>query len=106
MMKSIQSNDLSVREKNLLRTRLLSEIAYCREDERNHQNMLIQAVSATGVVLGAILAASFLSHEAEKYSWLLSFLSDQIFLAALAYIVHIGTENVLRYHYMLALEKN
>ncbi len=84
--------------------RVLQEITDCREDERSAQNLQLQMISITETVLGVIFAATFLWKE-EGFLWVLSPLSNLIFLASFSFITYLGIENFIRHHYLVDLEK-
>lgn len=82
------------------------ELDRCREDERSSQNQILQTIATAGTILSVICGATFLrSNEAEPENmWILLLLSDVIFCVTIAYIVSLGIGNVMRFHYIQALE--
>jgi len=84
------------------------ELSECREDERCNQNKIVQIISIAGVVLGAVFSISFLNGENHNvglnYFLGLYVLSDFVLCTAITFIVPLGIENVLRYHYIQDLE--
>lgn len=90
---------------------ILQELSECREDERNSQNQMLQTIATAASALTLILGASiFGSDEIIQQSYPLKLslylLSVIVLLAAISYIVYLGIENVLRFHYIRYLEDN
>jgi len=86
---------------------LISELAECREDERNSQNQILQVIVTAGTVLGILLGASYFSQDNENsglYRKAIFWLSILVFGAAFAYILVLGIGNTLRYYYIQELE--
>ncbi len=86
---------------------LISELAECREDERNSQNQILQVIVTAGTVLGILLGASYFSRDNEDndfYRKVIFWLSILVFGAAFAYILVLGIGNTLRYYYIQELE--
>ena len=90
---------------------ILQELSECREDERNSQNQMLQTIATAASALTLILGVSiFGSDEIIQQSYPLKLslylLSFIVLLAAISYIVYLGIENVLRFHYIRYLEDN
>lgn len=111
---------------------LIAELSDCREDERNTQNQILQVIYVAGAVLGILFSASYLNDEKNKcitvfanigndninyiyklfnminanvtYARIMFWLSLLIFCTAFAYIIVLGTNNILRYYYIQSLE--
>ncbi len=111
---------------------LIAELSDCREDERNTQNQILQVIYVAGAILGILFSASYLNDEKNKcitvftniesdninyiyklcnminanvtYSRIMFWLSLLIFCTAFAYIIVLGTNNILRYYYIQSLE--
>lgn len=111
---------------------IIAELSDCREDERNTQDQILQVISVTGTILGIIFSASYLNknrndliivfqnvsadddsyisylcnviNENITYARVLFWLSLLIFSTAFAYIIVLGTNNILRYYYIQTLE--
>lgn len=111
---------------------LIAELNDCREDERNTQNQILEVISVAGTVLGILFSASYLNDEKNRcitiftnignnstnyiykfcnmlnanvtYARIMFWLSLLIFCTAFAYIIVLGTNNILRYYYIQSLE--
>lgn len=81
---------------------IMLELNNCREDERNSQSQIIQVIVAAGTILGILFGASFFN--TSSYAKITFRLSICVFCTAFAYIMTLGTGNVLRYHYIQDLE--
>ena len=106
---------------------LMAELHDCREDERNTQSQILEVISVAGTILGILFSASYLNDEKNKcitvftniekdnmnyidkfcnminanvtYARIMFWLSLLIFCTAFAYIIVLGTNNILRYYY-------
>ena len=83
---------------------IIFELEQCREDERNSRSQIIQIIVTAATVLGVIFGATFLTKDKTEINHSLFILSIIIFCASFSYITYLGTENVLRFHYMRDLE--
>lgn len=111
---------------------LIAELSDCREDERNTQSQILEVISVAGTILGILFSASYLNDEKNKcitvfanigtyntnyinkfynminanitYARIMFWLSLLIFCTAFAYIIVLGTNNILRYYYIQSLE--
>lgn len=111
---------------------LIAELNDCREDERNTQSQILEVISVAGTVLGILFSASYLNDEKNKcitvfanigndstnyiykfcnmlnanvtYARIMFCFSLLIFCTAFAYIIVLGTNNILRYYYIQNLE--
>lgn len=111
---------------------LMAELNDCREDERNTQSQILEVISVAGTILGILFSASYLNDEKNKcitvftnvekdnmnyidkicnminanvtYARIMFWLSLLIFCTAFAYIIVLGTNNILRYYYIQSLE--
>lgn len=95
---------------------LISELACCRDDERDSYNQIVQVISVVGSVLGVVFGASFLgkadNEELIQGEWgeiitetrVLFWLSSIVFCTAFMYIVVLGIGNLLRYYYIQNIE--
>lgn len=88
---------------------ILQELSECREDERNSQNQMLQTIATAASALTLILGASIFGNNEiiqQSYPLKLSLylLSVIVLLTAVSYIVYLGIENVLRFHYIRHLE--
>lgn len=111
---------------------LIAELNDCREDERNTQNQILEVISVAGTILGILFSASYLNDEKNKcitvfanignddtnylykfcnmlnanvtYARIMFLFSLLIFCTAFAYIIVLGTNNILRYYYIQSLE--
>lgn len=112
---------------------LIAELSDCREDERNTQNQILEMISVTSTILGILFSASYLNPESRNisilifsgvnvenpsfidkicniinesitYSRILFWISTVIFCMAFTYIIVLGIDNILRYHYVQDIE--
>jgi len=110
---------------------LIAELGECREDERNTQNQILQAMSVAGTVLGILFGASYFKKRDQDNIEFFGDIKDEggvitkycnvlceyitfdrimfcigliIFCTAFAYVIVLGIQNVLRYHYIQELE--
>lgn len=84
---------------------IIFELGQCREDERSSQSQIIQVIVTAATVLGVIFGATFLIKEDNiEINHALFVLSIIVFCVSFTYITYLGTENVLRFHYMRNLE--
>lgn len=111
---------------------LMAELNDCREDERNTQSQILEVISVAGTILGILFSASYLNDEKNKcitvftniekdnmnyidkfcnminanvtYARIMFWLSLLIFCTSFAYIIVLGTNNILRYYYIQSLE--
>lgn len=100
-------------------TELFTELSECREDERNTQNQILQAISVAGAILGIFFGIGFFKTDSNDSSvipfgfsfgyltviHLLFYLSCLIFCTVLPYITTLGIQNALRYYYIRDIEK-
>ena len=92
--------------------RLYNELSECREDERNSQNQILQTmqVSATLLAITSGVPILGLSEDIKlplpeiNFDTILFFLSILIVIISASYICSLGITNVLRFHYIRALE--
>lgn len=90
---------------------IIHELGECREDERNSQNQMLQVISVAGGLIGACFAVStFLvdrnstlefNDSINRFSLIMT---NCVFCTAFLYVVFLGINNVLRYHYILSLD--
>lgn len=85
----------------------LNELSQCREDERTAQNQILSTVAAAATVLSVIFGTSLLGMKGDELAWgrfVLFILSNFVFGATFGYILEMGIQNCMRYHYIQWLE--
>ncbi|MFR2755333.1 MAG: hypothetical protein ACLTC0_07050 [Eisenbergiella massiliensis] len=90
-----------------------NEISECREDERNAQNQIVQVIGTGGTMMGVIFgAATFLTGYGDtsytimedRQRHALFYLNSIVLIVTMFYVISLGINNVLRYHYIRDLE--
>lgn len=90
-----------------------NEISECREDERNAQNQIVQVIGTGVTMMGVIFgAATFLTGYGDtsytimedRQRHALFYLNSIVLIVTMFYVISLGINNVLRYHYIRDLE--